>query len=263
MGSLLDGLITLSAWEIAFVYGAYLLGFYIRGAFGFGSNMPIVLLTTWVLGPHHTVLLVSMTAVMSQLHLLPQGIRTADWRVVVPVAPALIAGTAIGTWLLIRLRPEGLTVVMGALIVTIVLMDRLHVVQRLSRRFDLRSPGMVISLAGSSGLFGTVSGGGGIYFLVGYLRLVCPDPARLRSTNLVLSGSFIAFRILLLSAASLITLELMTEALVLMPAVFLGTWLGTRFFRTSSPERFYGALQALLLAAALALLAKGLVALAT
>ena len=63
---------------------------------------------------------------------------------------------------------------------------------------------------------------------------------------------------LLLGAVGAFSLSMVFETLVLVPMVFLGTWTGTRFFRTSSPERFYTALQALLLCAALAITAKGL-----
>ena len=39
--------------------------------------MPIVLLTTWILDPHHAVLLVVLAALVAQVHLLPQGVKTA------------------------------------------------------------------------------------------------------------------------------------------------------------------------------------------
>ena len=60
------------AWAIACVIASYFFGFFVRGAFGFGSNMPIVLLTTWLLGPHHAILLTAVAALAAQLHLLPQ-----------------------------------------------------------------------------------------------------------------------------------------------------------------------------------------------
>ena len=76
------------SWAIACVIASYFFGFFVRGAFGFGSNMPIVLLTTWLLGPHHAILLTALAAAAAQIHLLPQGIATADWR----VSRQLIAG---------------------------------------------------------------------------------------------------------------------------------------------------------------------------
>ncbi len=64
-------------------------------------------------------------------------------------------------------------------------------------------------------------------------------------------------RVLFVTIAGLITANLVVEAALLLPVVFLGTWAGTRFFHKSSAERFYAALQVVLLCAALALVGKG------
>jgi len=55
----------------------------------------------------------------------------------------------------------------------------------------------------------------------------------------------------------LLTPNLFIETLLLLPAVALGIWAGTRFFRTATPERFYAALQLLLAMAAVVLMLKG------
>lgn len=246
-------------WTVWCVFASHFLGFFIRGAFGFGSNMPIVLLTTWILGPHHAIILVILTSFIAQIHLFPQGIHTADWEVTRPLVLGMLFGIGLGTWLFTLLAADWLTLVMGLLISSIVLMDRFKFLERLSSRVDLRSRAVTSCLALTSGGVGTVSGGGGLYFLVVYLKLACATPGRLRGTNLILSGIFITGRILFIGIAGLISLKLLAEAALLVPAVFLGTWSGTRFFHASSPERFYGTLQLLLLTAAIALVARGIV----
>ena len=60
-------------WAVIGVFASHFFGFFIRGALGFGSNMPIVLLTTWLLGPHHAILLVVLTAFVAQIHLFPHN----------------------------------------------------------------------------------------------------------------------------------------------------------------------------------------------
>ena len=245
-------------WAIVFVFASHFIGFFIRGVFGFGSNMPIVLLTTWVLGPHHAILLVILTASIAQIHLFPQGLNAADWKVTRPLIVGILVGIGVGTWLFILLAADWLTLIMGLLISSIVLMDRLKLLERLASMVDLRSRTVTSSLAAISGAVGSISGGGGIYFLVAYLKFACATPETLRGTNLILSGIFITGRILLLAMAGLISLKLLIEAALLMPVVFLGTWAGTRFFHASSAERFYTALQLLLLCAAIALMGKGI-----
>lgn len=248
----------LPLWVVAAVAATHFLGFFIRGAFGFGSNMPIVLLATWLLEPHHSIILVMLTATVAQVHLLPQGIKTADWRVTGSVMPGLLVGIALGTWIFAELEADWLIVVMAVLIVAIVVLDRLHLIERISSILPLRSPLVVASLAATGATAGTVSGGGTVYFLVVYMRLVCASPITLRGTNIAVSGVFILCRVAGIALAGLIAPRVLIEAALLIPVVFLGTWSGTRAFHTSTTEGFYRALQILLLVAAVALLSKGL-----
>lgn len=245
-------------WAVVFVFASHFLGFFIRGTFGFGSNMPIVLLTTWVLSPHHAVLLATLASTVSQIHLFPQGLNTADWQVTRPVAIGQVVGIGIGTWLFTRLRPDWLTLTLGLLISLVVLMDRFKLLEQLERAVDLRSRSVTSLLSITSGVVGTVSGGGGMYFLIAYLKLACATPGKFRGTNLVLSGFFLASRVVFIGVAGLISLKLLVETALLVPVIFLGTWAGGRFFRASSPEGFYATLQIVLLWAAIALMGKGI-----
>ncbi len=250
---------TLGAPAVTLVLVAHFIGFFIRGALGFGSNMPIVLMTTWVLGPHHAILLVALTSGIAQVHLLPQGFRDTDWQVARILALGMMVGIALGVWVFAGIEADWLVLLLGGLIIGIILMDRLRLIEHLRRIVDVRSPALASVLAAASGTVGTVSGGGGLYFLVVYLRLVCATPAALRSTNVFLSGAFMIFRLALLTYAGLFTPQLLLEALVIAPVVFLGSWAGTRLFHASTPERFYNFLQLVLLAAAAALFGKGLI----
>ena len=242
---------------LALIVGAHFLGFFIRGAYGFGSNMPIVLLTTWVLGPHHAILLVALTSGLAQIHLLPQGFRRTDWQIARHLSIGMMTGIAVGTWIFAGIEADWLVLLLGILIIGILLMDRFRLIERLQHRIDLRSRALAGGLAAISGTVGTVSGGGGLYFLVVYLKLVCGSPEILRSTNVFLSGAFMLFRLCLLTYAGLFTPGMLFEAILIAPAVFFGSWCGTRLFHAFSPERFYNGLQLILLAAAAALLIRG------
>lgn len=244
-------------WAVACVAVAYFLGFLIRGAFGFGSNIPIVLITTPILGPHHAIVLAAVASFVAQIDLLPQGVRTADWKVSKPLIVGMLAGTALGTWLLTIWKAEWLEISMGLLIIAIVGMERFKLMEHFAARFDVRSPRITSALSVTAGTVGTVSGGGGIYLLVPYLKLACGTPEAFRGTNLVLSGFFLTGRALFFAIAGLVTFSVAAETIVLMPAIFLGTWAGTRFFRTASPGRFWTALHALLVCGALVLVGKG------
>ncbi len=250
----------LPLWAIAFVYLSVFFGFFVRGAFGFGSNMPIVLLITWVLGPHHTVFVVAVMAMICQIHLLPQGPRYADWKVVLPLVPGMGAGIWLSTWVLGELDGDNLMAVMGLLVLSIVVMDRLRLIDRLADTIDLRGLPVSLSLATISGALGTLSGGGGIYFLAGYLKHACPDPAVFRATNILVAGSFMLVRFSTLALVGFIAFEYIVEALLLLPAIFGGTWAGGKFFENADSATFYAALQWLMLIAAIALILGGIAA---
>ncbi len=250
----------LSPWLIGAVALAHFAGFFIRGAFGFGSNMPIVLATTWLLSPHHAIILVMLTATAAQVHLMPQGVRAADWRVVWTVTPGLAFGIVVGTWLFAELEADGLILVMAALIIFILLLDRFHLIERISALLPIRSPLTATTLAAIGSTAGTVCGGGTVYFLVVYFKLVCRTAQALRGTNIAISGLFVITRVAAIAVTGLIAPRYLIEAALLLPVVILGTWSGSRAFHRSSPERFYLALQILLFLAALALIGKGLFA---
>jgi len=243
---------------IALVYAANFLGFFVRGAFGFGSNLPVVLLTTWVLGPHHAIVLTVLTALAAQTYLLPQGLRNADWAVARPLMLGMVAGTAAGTWLFALLSGRWLSLLMGFLIVITLILSRWRLLEGLVSRARLRSRHLPLSLAALAAAAGTVSGGGGMYVLVVYLRLACATATALRGTNLLLSTLFMLARVGFVALAGFVSAQLLAETVVLLPVVILGTWTGTRFFHASSSARFYAGLQIVLLGAALALVAKAI-----
>lgn len=246
-------------WVLAAVVAAHFGGFMIRGAFGFGSNLPIIIATTWLLGPHHAILLVIMTASMAQVHLFPQCFGKANWRLVAALTLGVYVGIGIGTYVFVSLEPDALAPILGALIMTVVLMDRFNAIPRLARVIDLRAKPLVAVLSLVSGFVGTVSGGGGIYFLAPFLRHMCPEPVHFRGTNIALSGIFMFGRAGFVALAGLVDLTVIVEGLLLMPVVILGNIIGGHWFKSADTDRFFKMLSFMLLAGAAMLVARGLI----
>ena len=78
-----------------------------------------------------------------------------------------------------------------------------------------------------------------------------------KSTNMMIAGLSSVLRILMLSLSGLLTLELLVDAMALLPLTILAAMAGTHFFKASSPERFFQALQRMMLLAAVLLAVKG------
>ena len=241
-------------WALALTLAAYFLGFLVRGAFGFGSNLPIIILTAWLLGPHHAVILVVLTGMMAQLYLFPQRCRTANWPLALKLTIGIYLGIALGTYAFVTLDPKVFAPVLGTLVIILVAMDRLNAIQHLSKFIDLTSRPVTLALSVTGGFVGTVSGGGGIYFLAPFLRHMCPTPIGFRSTNLVISGIFLAGRTIFIAIAGLIDLTSTIEALLLMPVAFAGGWAGGRWFSRLNSDKFFRLLSFLLVAGALSLI---------
>ena len=170
----------------------------------------------------------------------------------------MIAGALLGTWLFTILSTDWLVLVLGFLLCVILLMDSFRAVERLTRHLDLRSQRLTSGFSFIGGTMGSVSGAGAFYFIVVYLKHACRSAESLRGTNVVLSMVMMIMRLIALLIAGRITTTLVTEGLLLAPVVFAATWLGTHFFRTSSPEQFFKWLQVLLFAGAGALVVKGI-----
>lgn len=246
----------LGAGAVALVAAAYFGGFLIRGAFGFGSNLPIVVMTAWLLGPHHAIVLVIITGVFAQAHLFPQCFGSANWRLVAMLTGGVYLGIAVGTYAFVSLTSETLAPILGAVVILIVAMDRFDAIGRLGRRIDLAAKPVVAPLSVASGLIGTVAGGGGIYFLAPFLRHMSPDAAIFRATNLALSGIFIFGRLGMIAVAGFVDRAAVLEAVALMPMAFLGSWAGGRWFHRVDAAHFFRALSLMLLLGAALLIGR-------
>ncbi|MEP3438791.1 MAG: sulfite exporter TauE/SafE family protein [Hoeflea sp.] len=241
-------------WTVAAVIGIYVFSFFVRGAAGFGSAMPAVLLSSWLMPAHHAVILALLAGLVSQAQFLAQGVRGADWVVARSVVFSLMISITAGVLLFERLDADWLLLLLGLICMALVTVVRPPMVDRF---VTVWGPGAGIVAGAISGFVGTVVGAGGMYLLVVYLRHVCTLPARLRATNIVVSAVFLAWRAFVAALAGLISLQFLSEVVLLVPAIVFGGWLGGRWFRSLDPVRFAQFLQVILSIASLGLVVRG------
>lgn len=248
----------LSPWAICGIAAIYFVCFLARGAVGFGALAPAVTFTSWLIEPHHAVLLAIVAATAPQLQLLPGSWRGADWQVTRPVLWAIAGSTALGAWIFAQISGDTLGAILGLVISAAVLADTFKLLERAFARVDLRKPSVAFILASISGFLTGLAGVGGMISLVLYLKHACRDHASLRHTTIVVGTLILMWRCALIFLTGLVSVTLLAEAAIMLPVIYAGVWIGTRATRNASARHYHRVLQALLLLSALGLLIEGL-----
>lgn len=238
----------------AIYFGSY----FLKGAFGVGALTPAILFGSFLLPPHHAVLLALIANAASQIQFIPEGLRHGDWPVVWRHVPAYLGGVVIGVVIFAWLDARWLTLVLGSCLAALMIAELARVPERLAEIFDVRSPAVAHTLAGASGLVTGVSGAGGLFFMVALLKFAGLAPRPFRATTFLLSAFSILWRTLLFAIGGFITLSLLGEVLLLLPVVVLGGIAGNRLFHLLPARGFFVGVQVLLLFAALGLVWSGL-----
>ena len=169
------------------------------------------------------------------------------------LVPFILAGMAAGLLLLIEVAEQKLLAVLGAFLL-------LYAGYSLARRGPpaalSRAWGVPIGLAG--GVFSALFGTGGVLFAVYNAGRITEKDA-LRATNAAMIMLSSLVRVLLFGAAGLLTQEgLLATALLLLPPMLAGAWLGNRLHAAVPANMVVKAVYALLVISGLTLLARSL-----
>ena len=261
---MIDVIAGLSAFDgiapagLAGLAAIYFLSYFIKGVVGFGALTPAILFGSFLIPPHHAVLLALMANATSQLQFIPEGLRHGDRRVILRYAPAYLGGVALGVVLFAHLDAKWLTLVLGLSIAALMAAELMRLPESAGRFIDLRSPLIGNGLAAASGTLTGVTGAGGLFFMVALLKLSGLTARTFRATTFLLSAFSILWRTVLLAFGGFITASLVVESVLLLPLVVLGGVAGSRLFHRLPAHVFFTCVQALLLAGALGLVWQGL-----
>jgi uncharacterized membrane protein YfcA len=169
------------------------------------------------------------------------------------LVPFILAGMAAGLILLIEVAEQKLVAVLGCFLL-------LYAGYGLLRRGPpaalSRAWGVPIGLGG--GVFSALFGTGGVLFAL-YNAGRIQDKDALRATNAAMIMLSALVRVVLFGVAGLLTQEgLLATALLLLPALLGGVWLGNRLHARVPAAAVVKAVYALLVIAGLLLLARSL-----
>ena len=231
---------------VAFAYTAF-------GLAGFGSTVIALPLLTFFFPLKFAVPLLMLLDLAAFLMFGSRVRKRIRYDEIGWLVPFILAGMAAGLLLLIEVAEQKLLAVLGAFLL-------LYAGYSLARRGPppslSRAWGVPIGLAG--GVFSALFGTGGVLFAV-YNAGRIADKDALRATNAAMIMLSSLVRVLLFGAAGLLTQEgLLATALLLLPAMLAGAWLGNRLHAAVPANAVVKAVYALLVISGLTLLARSL-----
>jgi len=162
-----------------------------------------------------------------------------------------------GIWIFATLNAQWLTSAIGAILVFAVLAEQLRLTERVIEGHNLRNFKIPFCLTSFTGILSGISGVGANLLLSVYVRWAAPDPTTFRGTNMAYSGFAIFWRVTVLALGSLLSLKLIVESVLLIPAVLLGAFLGLKLGDRIDGERYFHIIQVVLVVAAISLFWKG------
>jgi len=224
----------------------------VRGYSGFGFSLLTVTALSVVLPPAKIVPSIFILEIAASIHLLPGIWKEIHWRSIGPLLTGCLLGTPVGVWLLAHVPPPPMLVALGMFVLISTLL--------LWRGFALKAmPGRAASVATGavSGLFNGAFSSGGPPVILFYFA----SPAGVIVGRASIIAYFVGTDMIavpLLAHAGLITFEPIVRALLFLPALIAGVWVGARSFRGADPAVFRKWVLAILILLSVVTATKGL-----
>ncbi|WP_119393162.1 sulfite exporter TauE/SafE family protein [Taklimakanibacter lacteus] len=227
----------------------------VRGYSGFGFSLLVITSLSLLMAPSTFIPSIFMLEIAASIHMLPGIWRDIHWRSLAPLIIGCAIGTPLGVWLLANVPVPPMQIALAVFVLTATWL--------LWRGFALKTmPGTAASgtVGAASGLFNGAFGIGGPPVILFYFA----SPAG----NVAGRASLIAYFMLtdliglaFLSREELITRNSLYLALLFLPALVLGIWIGSKSFRRADPLVFRKLVLVLLAGLAILTAAQGIFAL--
>lgn len=203
----------------------------IRGATGFGFSMLALVLLTFVLPPAQVVPLLLLWEIWASAAHAPLVWRQCDWKITGLLLLGVVPLTPVGMSLLLHIPAQAMTVGVNALVLmlTLVLLSGVKPSRPLG-------PLGIVGVGAASGFVNGASSNGGPPVVLFMLITLPVEAARATlivfflALDVLTSGFFIH--------SGLMSRQSLVDALVVLPFMWLGMWLGTRWFHRVDEARF-------------------------
>lgn len=240
---------------IAYSLGCIFLAAIVRGYSGFGFSLLAITALSLTLPPAEIVPSIFMLEVAASLHLLPGIWRDIHWKSLAPLTLGCLLATPFGVYLLAHVPAAPMQVALALFVLAATVL--------LWRGYALKTmPGPVASTAAGagSGLANGAFGIGGPPVILFYFA----SPAGNIAGRASLIAYFLATDLIGLAFQSregLITWDGFMRAVIFLPALLAGVWLGARSFKGADPAVFRKWVLVILAVLAIMTAAKGFYAL--
>ncbi len=206
-----------------------LLGYTIFGATGFGSSIISVPGLAHFFPLAFTVPLVTTTDAFAAVSTAVRLRRLVAWREVARLLPAMLIGIALGATLLLNLPRDPALLALG------VFAASYGIYVLAGPRKLTRAPGWLVWPVGViGGMFSALFGTGGPIYIV-FLSARIDDKSVLRATSSLVVVVSVWIRLALFIASGLLlNTTLIVMALMLLPVMALGLWIGNRLHHALS-----------------------------
>jgi hypothetical protein len=203
-----------------------------RGFAGFGSAILMAPIFAVLLGPVHMVPMVASIEIPMGVMLFFGARRAVEWKFVGPLAAVAITAMPVGIWLLVSLDS-------GVIIKAVSVIVLLFVIVLITgwRYRGPRPLALTLGIGGVSGaMMATTSVGGPPVLLY---MLAAEMPAATVRANIIayylLTGFVLVTMVMLASPTGLAAL---IDAIVLLPVILIGSWIGSRLAGKAADQTY-------------------------
>jgi hypothetical protein len=204
----------------------------VRGYSGFGFSLLAITAMTLVISPRDIVPSIFMMEIAASLHLLPGVWREVNWKATGLLLAGCLVATPVGVWLLATIPPAPMQVAISVFVLIAAVL--------LARGFALRTmPGRAATVAtgAAAGLCNGAFGMAGppvVLFFFSSPAGVSVGRASLIAFFIGTDSMGLGFQL----RRGLIGMDDVWRALLFLPPLLAGIWLGARSFRGADPAVF-------------------------
>jgi uncharacterized membrane protein YfcA len=243
----------LSSNELLVLSIVILIASVIRGYAGFGFSAIVVAGASFFLPTREVVPLVLLLEIVASVQMAKSVWQDVNWRMVFFILAGSVLCIPLGQYLLLRVAIEPMRVVAAILLLIVVTLTAT------GRSFPVANGRRGWFLIGTvSGFMNGLLAMGGMWVIV-FLLGSGIKVATIRASLVALFFTTDSFAVLTGTGHGLINFSIVVRFIWVLPALFLGVWLGSRKFEGTNPDTYKKVVLMVLAGLAVTLLCKTLI----